>query len=292
MQHKQKVFISCGQASVEEKQLGKAVCKLVRELSPFDPYFAENQNSVEGLTTNILGALNDCIGLIVIMHPRGEVRTLRDSHVRASVWIEQEIAIAAFMQQILGKHIYVAAYQHAEIAREGMRDKIQLNPQSFKSNTEILEHLRTVLPGWAVTVPQAVQSPLNLTLGYDKVGGGQEEHLYQLKVTIENTGSTRIDNFHVDVEFLDAFLVPASVFALEVTGRRTLTHRFFRATCQHHGKPMFAGDKLIVMTIDYFMNSGLHPDQQKLAQTVKATAYADGFPPRVVEEAIRKLRKF
>ena len=67
------VFISCGQYTEEEKRLGRKVAGLVSELTPFDPYFADFQSSLEALTENILGRLHKCVGFIAIMHPRGDV---------------------------------------------------------------------------------------------------------------------------------------------------------------------------------------------------------------------------
>ena len=58
--------------TAETKQaLGRDVCALVKDLAPHEPYFAENQTSLEGLTQNILGSFDDAVGLIAIMHPRG-----------------------------------------------------------------------------------------------------------------------------------------------------------------------------------------------------------------------------
>ena len=60
------IFISCGQQTEPEKQLGTAIAQLVRDLTPFEPYFAEYQTSLEGLTKHVLGALNRCIGFLVV----------------------------------------------------------------------------------------------------------------------------------------------------------------------------------------------------------------------------------
>lgn len=143
------VFISCGQITERERRVGMAAAELVHELTPYDPYFAENQHSLEGLTKNILGALNRSVGLIAIMHPRGVVALPGGrQQTRASAWIEQEIAIAAFIAQVLGRPLRVAAYIHRDIAREGMREELQLNPFLFRHDEEILHHLRQVLPTW------------------------------------------------------------------------------------------------------------------------------------------------
>jgi hypothetical protein len=118
-------------------------------MTPHEPYFAENQNSLEALTKNILCSLDDAVGLIAIMHPRGAV-TFPDNHqeFRASVWIEQEIAIAAYITQILGRPLKIAPYIHRSIRREGMRDQLLLNAVAFTQDSEVLSHLRDVLPIW------------------------------------------------------------------------------------------------------------------------------------------------
>ncbi len=143
------IFISCGQVTPEEKKLGAGVCALVRELTPHQAYFAENQSSLDAFTKNILGALDNAVGLVAIMHPRGIVKFPDGTErVRASVWIEQEIAMGAFITQILGRPLKIAPYIHAGIPREGVREQLQLNAVTFTSDNEVLEHLRQLLPTW------------------------------------------------------------------------------------------------------------------------------------------------
>ena len=119
------IFISCGQYSSREKDLGTQIKATVEQLPSFGGYFAEAQSSVNGLVANILERLYNCAGFIAVMHPRGDVK---DDHgsttVRASVWMEQEIAIAATIQQLVRKNqdeFRVAAYIHQSINREGIR---------------------------------------------------------------------------------------------------------------------------------------------------------------------------
>src|SRR5262249_24980532 len=97
------VFISCGQYRETEISLGKALAEAVTDLTAFEGYFAQNQTSLDGLSQNIFRALNRASGFIAVMHHRGSVRTLHGEHVRASVWVEQEIAIAAFLRQALDR---------------------------------------------------------------------------------------------------------------------------------------------------------------------------------------------
>jgi|GEM_PF-4379311 len=157
------VFVSCGQVTDAERQLGKSICKLVEELTPFRAYFAENQTSLEALTENILTRLNNCVAFIAVMHPRGDVRGIDDEQrTRGSVWVEQEIAICAFIVQVLKKHLKVAAYIHRSIFREGMRSQLHLNPVLFDSNEDVLSDLRLRLGEWSTetaTAHEAAATP-------------------------------------------------------------------------------------------------------------------------------------
>ena len=59
------------------------------------------------------------IGFIAIMHHRGTVTGHDRTITRASVWIEQEIAIAAFMGQVLKRPLRSASYCQKGIQRIG-----------------------------------------------------------------------------------------------------------------------------------------------------------------------------
>jgi hypothetical protein len=142
------VFISCGQFSDAEKALGTKVAALVRELTPFEGYFAEYQTSAEALTKSILGRLYDSVGFIAIMHDRGRVSTPSGEITRASVWIEQEIAIAALMQQVAGRPLHVRSYIQEGITIEGVRQHIHLNPKIFRTEQDVLNDLQVALKDW------------------------------------------------------------------------------------------------------------------------------------------------
>src|SRR6202041_3565503 len=92
------VFISCGQFTDQEKHLGESVRRLVEELTGCEGYFAQNQNTLDDLSHNIFGALNRAAGFIAIMHHRGQINRPSNSLIRGSVWVEEEVAIASFVQ--------------------------------------------------------------------------------------------------------------------------------------------------------------------------------------------------
>jgi hypothetical protein len=80
------------------------------------------------------------------MHYRGLVSEPDStSYQRGSVWIEQEIAIAAYRIHTLGQTLPVQLYIQRDIKREGLRDKVLLNPTTFDKNEQVIEHFRSVV---------------------------------------------------------------------------------------------------------------------------------------------------
>src|SRR5450432_203135 len=106
------IFISCGQYTESERQLGKDISSLLATVRPdVTAYFAENQSTVEGLSNQVLKALYRAAGFICVMHQRGDLDVPGGRKVtRGSVWIEQEIAIAAFVTHVLGRSVPTLFY--------------------------------------------------------------------------------------------------------------------------------------------------------------------------------------
>jgi len=139
------VFVSCGQFTEEERRLGTEIANLIRARTEYEGYFAQNQESVEGVTAHILAALGACLGFVGIMHKRGEVTTPSGPIQRASVWVEQEIAIVSYRVQVLGHEVALATYVEDGIELEGMRASLLLNPRRFSSNAEVLTEFEAKL---------------------------------------------------------------------------------------------------------------------------------------------------
>jgi hypothetical protein len=140
------VFISCGQFTDDERDLGKQACELVKELTPFEGYFAQNQTTLKTLSGNILTRLYESVGLIVIMHHRGKIEGYDIN--RASVWVEQEVAIATLMEQVLRRPLHAALFVQHGITLEGLRRYIQFNANEFIKSEEVIVKLREILPTW------------------------------------------------------------------------------------------------------------------------------------------------
>lgn len=146
------VFISCGQYYQQEKDLGQQLLTAVNHTPPLRGYFAEYQTSLSNLSKHIFEALDQCVAIVTVMHHRGTVTTQNQEHLRASVWIEQEIAIAAFLTERLGRKIEIAAYIQKGIHREGLRAQLILNPIEFDTEEQVLKHFQTLLPAWKTLV--------------------------------------------------------------------------------------------------------------------------------------------
>lgn len=137
------VFVSCGQFADEERDLGLAIADTITRETAATGYFAQNQTSLQGVTEHILTALSNCVGFVGVMHKRGTISLPGGGTIeRASVWIEQEIAIAAYIVQVLRRPIKVQLYIQEGVSREGLRDKVLLNAQGFKDSEEVLGHFR------------------------------------------------------------------------------------------------------------------------------------------------------
>jgi hypothetical protein len=135
------IFISCGQSTETEIRLGTQIFSMVKSFG-FEPFFAEKVQNLDGLNSSILRKLSECAAFITVLHPRGEVKTPKgETIIRASVWIEQEIAIASYIQLIEKRELPVIAFAHEDVSREGLRTLLHLNPIKFKTEQDVISKL-------------------------------------------------------------------------------------------------------------------------------------------------------
>lgn len=288
MQDHQIVFISCGQETDAEKTLGSAISNLINELTPYKPYFAEMQTTLEGLTANIFGALNRAAGFIAVLHPRGNVSP--QGIVRASLWVEQEIAIAAFLQQTLGRDLHVAAYLQRGIALEGLRIQLLLNPVEFNSNEEVINHLKKILPTWKPSRELEDIFPLSATINYEKVKIHSKRHDYCLILLLTNTGISPVSDYHVDLEFPAGLIEGPNDLDHYVPDRSTQDYSHFRTTWGEIGD-IFPGDSQVIMKIPYYVDHDIFWNRSHLLEsTVKVTIYLRGYSPKVIEKSMAELQ--
>ncbi len=282
-----KIFISCGQQTDEEKELGKEIQNLVRELTPFDPYFAEFQNSLEGLTKNIFSELYNCKGFITVLHRRGKVAS--DVRSRASVWVEQEIAIAAFINQVLEKDIKVVPLIQSGIKLEGVRKQLIFNPREFTSNSDALEFIRKKLSEWEVEPTNA--EPLTLVYRIKDKHITHERHDYDFVLKVENNSEKNISDYHVDIEFPRKVLVDKK-FKHEIQGRKTDAHIFLRAPAKDEKKTIYPGDREPLLRLAFYVDSEIFHDKLIMGSQVTATLYSEDKLLSKIDIPFNKINKF
>lgn len=268
------LFISCGQLIDEEKQLGKDIVRLVTELTPFRPYFAEEVSSLDGLTNSILRALETAGGFIAVMHPRGEVMTPHGSHIRASVWIEQEIAIAAHLVHVHNKKLRVQAYAHKDIKLEGIRETLHLNPVRFTKSQEVLDHLRQMLPTWSVLDGGHLE--VRSVPSFAAFRDGVTE--CRMAILLRNRGSTIISDYHVDLEIPTRLLEGnTTVYVHELPNKRTDTHRFFRFPARGgQVAPLYPEDEQQALALPFYVDRERLLDPELLPLEFITTVYVQG----------------
>jgi hypothetical protein len=136
------VFISCGQYTAKEKALGKDLAKAIDELTTCKGYFAEDQNSADNLSRHIFSAIDECAGFVAVLHHRGGVELGDCRHIRASVWVEQEIAIASFLTQVRKRVFPVLCYIQNGVKIEGVRTLLLTNGNTFNEEAQVLKDFR------------------------------------------------------------------------------------------------------------------------------------------------------
>lgn len=138
------IFVSCGQLRDEEKKLGNRIVAEINAVDGFEAYFADNVQDLAGLSSHIFSALRRASGAIVVMHPRGEVRDSNGLVVgtRASVWINQEVAILAYRQFFENRPIPVLSFADPEVSLEGAMSAFIVNPLRFTDEAGVIANVK------------------------------------------------------------------------------------------------------------------------------------------------------
>jgi hypothetical protein len=271
------LFVSCGQSTEAERQLGKQICALIGELRPdVDTYFAENESTVEGLSNKILKALYKAAGFICVMHRRGAIEAPdKRTVIRGSVWVEQEIAVTAFMGHVLGRSIPTFFYKQAGIGVEGIRSVLVMNPRvEFTADSEVFEDLKLVLPS-------AVFNPFNEcdilpVITHQRTGTGNgHRHSYILRADVKNVGNERITHFLMRVYFPRAFLNPDIVSEVEDKQYSTPNHICFATDETRAPGGLYPGQGMRnPLIIEYFVDRKLFKDAAAMGSKIRVELFS------------------
>jgi len=197
------IFISCGQFTDAERRLGRQISEMVSKLTDLEPFFAEEVQDLNGLDANILNALRNCIAFITVLHPRGEIKRPDGSTlVRGSVWIEQEIAIATYIQHVENRPLPIIAFKHKAVGREGIRDLLHLNPIEFTDENEVLAVLPKRLERWKSLRPSGIELRL-----VSKIAGQQDGHIIRrLAIGLVNETNQPIERYEIEIRLPSGIL--------------------------------------------------------------------------------------
>lgn len=133
-----RVFISCGQRTTREINIGKAVEKYFLSRN-FLAYLAEQVHSSDALTENIFKFLKQSEYFVFIDFKREKINK---KEYRGSLFVNQEIAIATFLKlQGIGFH-------EKGVKREGILTYHIYNEFPFEDGTEIIKILDKQTKKW------------------------------------------------------------------------------------------------------------------------------------------------
>ena len=166
---KARVFISCGQRTEREKKIGLEVEKYFRERG-FETYFATEVHSPEALSEHIFASLKESEYFVFIDFKREKIESgwfkkIKSGKFRGSLFVNQEIAIAAFLK------LEGIGFLEKGVKREGILDYLIFNARPFKDGTEIIARLKNETSHWD---PESVNE---LFLSYDKRGDTKDSIL-------------------------------------------------------------------------------------------------------------------
>ena len=105
------IFVSCGQKTDKEKQLGRRTQQEIDARAGFKAYFAESVQSLDTPVRSIFDALRRCAGAVVFLPQRG--------NGSSSMWINQELAILAYRQFFEQREIPILAFKDVAVELEG-----------------------------------------------------------------------------------------------------------------------------------------------------------------------------
>lgn len=135
---KARVFISCGQRTEREKNIGIEVDLYFKERG-FGTYFAEKVHSPEALTEHIFTYLRDSEYFVFIDFKREKIN---ENDYRGSLFVNQEIGKSTFLK------IPGIGFHEKNVKREGILNFQIYNAFSFEDGTEIIAKLREETSDW------------------------------------------------------------------------------------------------------------------------------------------------
>jgi len=132
-----RVFISCGQANPNEKQLANKVKSWFKSKG-YSPYVAIEARSIQDVNSGIINELRNS-DFYVFINLKREIAKDKDNKpiYGYSLYTNQELAIAYFL-----KFPNAIFFQQSGLSREGISKYLLSNATTFNNNRELLKKIR------------------------------------------------------------------------------------------------------------------------------------------------------
>ena len=128
------IFVSCGQLTPAEKQLGRRVQATIDSHEGFKAYFADTVQSLASLGNHVFDALRRCAGAVVFLHVRGDGSS--------SMWINQELAVLAYRQFSESAEIPIMVFKEDSVRLEGAMSAFIVNAKPLADEEAVTAEVR------------------------------------------------------------------------------------------------------------------------------------------------------
>lgn len=120
-----------------------------------------------------------------------------------------------------------------------------------------------------------------------------EHHDYRLELAVANRSVTPLSEFHIDLVFPTEVLNVPERHPLFVPGRSDGQSSFFRCAASAQTRPIYPGDEVVLIELDYYMNYQIYTRHHTLFRfNVSASLYCGAQAPVLVEVPFGELQCF
>ena len=138
MARQRAVFVSCGQRTPDEVELGRTLARTIED-NGLRPFFAQDVHSAGDLNSEVFKAIQTCDAFLGILQKRGVVTYAGFPPVeRSSVWIQQEIPVFCYRMFLEQRSLPIRVFSERGILREGVIQIAIVNPIEFDRSTDVV----------------------------------------------------------------------------------------------------------------------------------------------------------
>ncbi|MEW6009329.1 MAG: hypothetical protein AB1629_06830 [Candidatus Omnitrophota bacterium] len=278
------IFVACGQLEEHEINIGKKIKDKIDSKKGFKAFLAETEHDLDSLTSNIFHNLNICSGFIAVLHKRG---FSDKKEAITSIWINQEIAIASFIQHELKRKIPVLIFKENGIGVDkGVLHFLHVNPLIFSQAEEILSCIDDWLSsdGFIDIMPnEYIIEPSSII---ERLESSSDIHTYKLILSLKNVGKRTVRNTTFNLEFPKGIpIVSPYERRLSRKDLRGKKDYFIFENIYGNHSPILPGKIYDIYCFDFQINYDVYFDNLT-KKNIAYTIFADDMGPVRKEEPL------